>query len=101
MSKHEEPTPDDEGWDWNAARKKLAPKHDNRKAARKGRQKRLSDAVDGRSLKATGRTEQFNFKSMPGLKDRARAAAEREGVSLAVWMERVVQSALGEEPTEE
>jgi hypothetical protein len=92
--------------DWNpedyaAAIAKLSPKHDGSKKARKSRHKKVDGTTDGRSLKATGRTEQFNFKSTPGLKDRARAAAVREGVSLAIWMERVVESALGDEPTED
>ena len=36
-------TPEDEEWDFVKARAKLAPKLDGRKAARKNRQKRLSD----------------------------------------------------------
>jgi hypothetical protein len=87
-------TPEDEDWSWAEARKKLTPKLDNRKAARKKRQKRLADSVDRRSLRASGRTEQFNFKSTPGLKARAQEAAVRKGITLAEWMERAVEAAL-------
>jgi predicted HicB family RNase H-like nuclease len=84
-------TPEDEDWSWAEARKKLTPKLDNR---RKKRQKRLADSVDRRSLRASGRTEQFNFKSTPGLKARAQEAAVRKGITLAEWMERAVEAAL-------
>ena len=52
-------------WDMAAARAKFATKIDTRKAARKDRQKRLNGAVDGRSLRATGRTEHLNFRASP------------------------------------
>jgi hypothetical protein len=58
-------TPEAEEWDFEKARAKLAPKLDGRKSARKNRQKRLSESVDGRSLRATGRTEHLNFKAKP------------------------------------
>jgi hypothetical protein len=88
-------TPDDEEWDIKEARAKLVDRHDNRKAARKTRQKKLNDSVDRRSLRASGRTEQFNFKSSPGLKKRAQEAPASEGITLAEWMERAVEAALG------
>ena len=95
------PTPDDDDWDIEKAREKLRPKapgappkHDNSKAARKKRQQKLADAVDGRSLRASGRTEQFNFKALPGLKARAQKAAAAEGKHLAIWMEETVEAAL-------
>ena len=61
-------TPEDDEWDFAKARAKLAPKLDGRKSARKNRQKRLANAVDGRSLRATGRTEHLNFKARPEIK---------------------------------
>jgi hypothetical protein len=94
MTQEHEQAPEEE-WDYTEARRKLAPRHDNRKSARKTRQRQLTNSVDRRSLRASGRTEQFNFKSTPGLKKRAQEAAAREGVTLAEWMENAVQAALG------
>ena len=96
------PEPDDEDWDMQAARAKLAPQHDNSKKARQSRQKRIAKAVDrsatdGRSLRSTGRTAQFNFKALPELKPAAQRAAERAGMTLAEWMEMAVQAALGDD----
>jgi hypothetical protein len=91
-----DPLPEDEEWDFAKARAKLAPNVDNRTAARKARKRTLADAVDGRSLRASGRTEQFNFKATPGLKARAQEAAASEGITLAEWMEHAVHAALGE-----
>ena len=87
--------------DLRKAREKFASKVDGRKAARKSRQKRVSDSVDGRSLRATGRTEQFNFRSNPGLKDLATEAAERAGITLAEWMENAVHAQLDKEANHE
>jgi hypothetical protein len=94
------PEPDDEDWDMQAARAKLAPLYDNSKKARQSRQKRIAKAIDrsatdGRSLRSTGRTAQFNFKALPELKPAAQRAAERAGMTLAEWMEMAVQAALG------
>ena len=54
----------------------------------------MAEAVDKRSLRATGRTEQFNFKTLPGLKERAQKAAEAAGIPLALWMENTLLAAL-------
>src|SRR5262245_7211772 len=96
------PEPDDEDWDMAAARAKLAPQHDNSKKARQSRQKRIAKAVDrsakdGRSLRSTGRTAQFNFKALPELKPAAQKAAEKAGLTLAEWMEEAVTAKLREE----
>jgi predicted HicB family RNase H-like nuclease len=93
------PEPDDEDWDMAAARAKLAPQHDNSKKARQRRQKRIAKAVDrsatdGRSLRSTGRTAQFNFKALPELKPAALRAAEKSGLTLAEWMEEAVTAKL-------
>ena len=77
-------TPEDEEWDFVKARAKLAPKLDGRKAARKNRQKRLANAVDGRSLRATGRTEHLNFKATAANQSRlGEACSEGDGKPLA------------------
>jgi predicted HicB family RNase H-like nuclease len=44
-----------------------------------------------------GRTAQFDFKSTPGLHQRAKEAAARNGVRLAKWMESLVEAALAAE----
>jgi|SoiMethySBSTD1v2_1073268.scaffolds.fasta_scaffold1123719_2 predicted HicB family RNase H-like nuclease len=94
--------PDDEDWDMAAARAKLAPKHDNSKKGRQQRQQRIARAVDrsardGRSLRSTGRTAQFNFKALPELKPAALKAAEKAGLTLAEWMEEAVTAKLRQE----
>lgn len=62
--------------------------------ARKKKEKQIRSAVDGRTLKVTGRTEQFNFKAREGLKRRVSEAAADEGVTIAEWMERAVEAVL-------
>jgi hypothetical protein len=63
------PAPDDDDWDMAAARAKLAPS-DNSKKARQTRQKRIAKSVDrsardGRSQRSTGRTAQFRANLPP------------------------------------
>ena len=81
-------TPEDEEWNFAKARAKLAPKLDGRKSARKNRQKRLADAVDGRSLRATGRTEHLNFKATPEIKALLAKHVPKRTVSL--WLEEAI-----------
>ena len=77
------------------ARKKLAKLGVARgPVARKKREKKIRAAVDGRSLTATGRVIQFNFKCTPEVKAMAVAAAEAEGISIAEWMEHLIISAV-------
>jgi predicted HicB family RNase H-like nuclease len=61
---------------------------------RKQREQKIRSAVDGRCLKATGRTEQFNFKCREGTKRLATEAAKAKGISIAEWMERAVALAI-------
>jgi hypothetical protein len=81
-------------WDMAAARAKFAAKADTRKAARKGRQKRLNGAVDGRSLRATGRTEHLNFKALPEIKEAVAKAAAEAGITKSLWLERAILAAI-------
>jgi hypothetical protein len=67
------------------------------KKARKAKRQQIADSVDGRRLRATGRSEQFNFRAREGLKDRAQSAASEAGITLAEWMEQAVEAYLGEE----
>src|ERR1700693_3605491 len=85
---HAELTPEDAEWDFAEARAKLAPKLDGRKAARRNRQKRLTDAVDGRSLRATGRTQHLNFKATPEIKALLAKHVPKGTVSL--WLEEAI-----------
>ena len=91
-------TPEDEEWDFAKARAKLAPALDTRKAARKNRQKRLADAVDGRSLRATGRTEHLNFKAKPEIK--ALLAKHVRKGKLSLWLEEAIIAKLKSEGVE-
>jgi hypothetical protein len=83
-------------FDMAAAKAKFGAIVDSSRKGRKTRQKAVASATDGRSLRARGRTEQFNFKSTPGLKKRAQEAAAAQGITLAEWMEHAVEAALGE-----
>lgn len=90
---------DDDDWDMAAARAKLAPKMDQSKRGRQNRQRKIAQSVspsarDGRSLRSTGRTSQFNFKALPALKPAAQDAATASGLTLAEWMENAVNAAL-------
>jgi len=62
--------------------------------ARKQKEQKIRSAVDGRTLKVTGRTEQFNFKAREGLKHSVNEAAKAEGITIAEWMERAIEAAL-------
>jgi predicted HicB family RNase H-like nuclease len=88
---------DTEIYSFAEARKKWGAKLDTTKAARKARHKKLAESVDGRSLRATGRVEQFNFRCSEGLKEKAQSAARRAGITLAEWMERAVEAAIAAE----
>jgi hypothetical protein len=92
-----QPLPEDEDWDFEAARKRLsaAPKVDGRAAARKSRKKKMVDSVDGRSLRSTGRIEHLNFKASPRIKAALAAYVPKGGISL--WLERAIIRQLKEE----
>jgi hypothetical protein len=81
-------------WDMAAARAKFAAKVDTRKVARKARQKRLNGSVDGRSLRATGRTEHLNFKALPEIKEAVAKAATEAGITKSLWLERAILAAI-------
>jgi len=75
------------------ARKKWG-KLPSTKKARKIRHQKITKSVDRRSLRATGRTMQFNFRCREGLKQQAQAAAKQAAIPLAEWMELVVDAAI-------
>jgi hypothetical protein len=74
--------------DMAAARAKFSAKVDGRKAARKMRQKKTAEAVDGRSLRATGRTEHLNFKATPQIKQALAKHVPKGKMSL--WLEEAI-----------
>jgi predicted HicB family RNase H-like nuclease len=64
------------------------------KKARKNKRKQIADTVDKRSLRATGRTEQFNFRASPEMIAKVMDAAASAGVPIAEWMEDAVAAYL-------
>lgn len=51
--------------------------------------------TDGRSLRATGRTAQFNVGMKPDLKADIARAAKKAGVPITVWIERAALAYMG------
>lgn len=66
-----------------------------RKAERKAREKKVAKMVDGRTLRAKGRTVQINFKAKPSLREALDAKIAAEGITIADFMERMLEAALG------
>ena len=88
-------------FDMSAARAKWkSAGFDGKKAARKTRETTVAGGIDGRSLRATGRTEQFNIRCVAGLKQRAMDAADNAQVTLAEWMEAAVEAAILQQQSE-
>jgi hypothetical protein len=61
-------------------------------------EKLRNKAFDGRSVRATGRTEQFNFRCRKDLKERVVTAAAQEGISVSAWLERAIERAIDPQP---
>jgi len=74
------------------ARAVFATKVDGRKAARKSRQQQLSGAVDGRSLRATGRTELVNFRATARIKALVKEHVPQGKIS--AWFEEAILAKL-------
>lgn len=70
----------------------FAPKTDSRKKARKHRQRQAANAVDRRSLRATGRTEHLNFKAHPDISAALTAHVGKGNKSL--WLEKAIKAQL-------
>lgn len=75
------------------AMKNADPKKGKKSTAktRKAQETKIRSAVDGRSLRATGRTEQFNFKCRADIKQGAVESARDKGLSMAEWMEIAIE----------
>ena len=67
----------------------------SQKSQRKTKEKKIQSVVDGRSLRATGRTEQLNVNIRPELKLAITDHVKSEGVKIVDWVERVFEEALG------
>jgi hypothetical protein len=81
-------------YDWGAAREKFRTKQKTGKKARKQREKAGEDSVDGRSLKATGRTEHCNLRCTPEVKAAFHRAAQEAGLGLSIWLEKAILAAI-------
>ena len=98
------PEHEEEWSDWTRAAAKFGMKHDRSKAARKKRQKKMIDSVDernlgdGRSLRATGRTELYNFRAKPEILELLKAHVPKGKTSL--WLEEAIIAKLKEEGVE-
>lgn len=80
-----------------AAQKRALAMKLNRTHSAQGRQKtkrRLNAAVDGRSLRATGRTDQLNFRCSTELKERVKRAAYAHDMAIAELMENALLACL-------
>ena len=64
-------------------------------AQRKTREKKVHSAVDGRSLRATGRTEQLNVTIRPDLKLAITEYVKAEGVKIVDLVERALEKEIG------
>jgi len=68
---------------------------DTGRKGRKARHLTVAGAIDKRSLRATGRTEQMNFKVTPRIKDALAKHVGRGKMSL--WLEQAIMAKLKEE----
>jgi hypothetical protein len=66
-----------------------------KEAERKQREKKAKSIVDGRTLKTKGRSEQLNVKVRADIKQALAARVEAEGLTIADWIERTLEAALG------
>jgi hypothetical protein len=61
------------------------------KVERKEKEKKVRRVVDGRSLRAKGRSAQVNIKVRPEVKERLLKFVEAEGMLIADWFEQLVE----------
>ncbi|MBS0251098.1 MAG: hypothetical protein JSR78_08535 [Proteobacteria bacterium] len=83
--------------DWGLARKKWAGKMDNKRNARKEREKKVAASIDRRSLKASDRDSIFSFRTNADLKPLATKLAKSRGLGIGEFMEMLVLAAAKEE----
>jgi predicted HicB family RNase H-like nuclease len=86
---------DTKAFDIREARKLWAAKSGpSDKKARQKKRSKIAATIDKRSLRATGRTEQFNFRASPEMIASVRDAASAAGIPIAEWMEDAVAAYL-------
>lgn len=85
-------------FDMSQALAKFGTKVDNSRKARKSRHKTVSNSTDGRSLRATGRTEQLNFKALPMIRELIEQHVPKGSRSL--WLEEAIIAKLKAEGVE-
>ena len=80
---------------FRAAWAKQAKSGKSQAAQRKTREKKVQSAVDGRSLRATGRTEQLNVTIRPDLKLALTEYVKAEGIKIVDLVERALEKEIG------
>jgi len=65
------------------------------KAQRRTKEKKVHSAVDGRSLRATGRTEQLNVTIRPDLKLAIAEYVKAKGIKIVDLIERALEKEIG------
>jgi hypothetical protein len=80
---------------WGSALSRFKSGVDTSRKGRKTRHVTVTGAIDKRSLRATGRTEQMNFKVTPQIRD---SLAKRVGRGkMSLWLEQAIVAKLKEE----
>jgi hypothetical protein len=77
---------------------KLRGRADTSRKGRKARHQTVTGAIDGRSLRATGRTEQMNFKVTKEIRDALAKHVGRGKMSL--WLEEAIVAKLKQQGVE-
>lgn len=69
-----------------------AGKFNNTAQGRKDRHRKTANAINKRSLNASGRLSQFNFRVREDLKVRVHELADAAGIPVAVWMQAAIEA---------
>lgn len=93
MADHGDDTDFDPATFLPVARQKFGAIVDGSRKARKARHKAINKAIDGRSLRATGRTQQLNFKATSETSKMIDEAAKMLDTTKSQWLEQIVHEA--------
>jgi hypothetical protein len=80
-------------FDMKSAKAKFGAKVDSSRKGRKSRHKAVSNSLDGRSLRSTGRTEHLNFKALPETRTMIDEAAKLLEIPKSFWLEQIIHEA--------
>lgn len=69
--------------------------------ARRKREKDVKSAVDRQSFRARGRDEVFSFRCRQDLLEEIKTTSRQRGMSIAEWMEQIIEAALAMEKADE